>query len=208
MRSNYCKATLKKVALAVTILLFSAGISFAQTASLTATRQTTTLPDGNTVAMWGWVCGTAGAPATCSGLNGLAQTTTVWQPPLITVPLAAGATTGTLTITLTNNLPVETSLTIVGQLGGGLGAPVREAGPRTDGAHQEQTEVTWTTNIPGTFVPPAQGARARSFAPEAAPNTGTQTYTWTALKPGTYLIETGTYPSIQGPMGLYGVLVV
>ena len=31
---------------------------------------------------------------------------------------------------------------------------------------------------------------------------------WTGLKPGTYLIESGTHPSIQGPMGLYGVLVV
>jgi len=29
-----------------------------------------------------------------------------------------------------------------------------------------------------------------------------------ALKPGTYLIESGTHPSIQGPMGLYGILVV
>src|SRR5207302_2576805 len=118
------------------------------------------------------------------------------------------ATTAPLTITLTNNLPVETSLTIIGQLGGGLGTPVRESGPRTDGAHKGQTTTTWTTSVPATFVPPAQGARVRSFAAEAAPNIGTQTYTWAALKPGTYLIETGTYPSIQGPMGLYGVLVV
>src|ERR1700732_2917787 len=57
-------------------------------------------------------------------------------------------------------------------------------------------------------MPPAQGARVRSFVPEATPGTGTQTYTWTALKPGTYLIESGTYPSIQGPMGLYGVRFV
>src|SRR3979411_2110176 len=28
------------------------------------------------------------------------------------------------------------------------------------------------------------------------------------LKPGPYLIESGTHPSIQGPMGLYGILVV
>ena len=28
------------------------------------------------------------------------------------------------------------------------------------------------------------------------------------MKPGTYLIESGTEPSIQGAMGLYGVLVV
>ena len=26
--------------------------------------------------------------------------------------------------------------------------------------------------------------------------------------PGTYLIESGTHPSIQGPMGLFGILVV
>ena len=68
--------------------------------------------------------------------------------------------------------------------------------------------TTWTTSIPATFVPPAQGARVRSFVAEAAAGSGTQTYTWTALNPGTYLIETGTYPSIQGPMGLYGVLIV
>jgi FtsP/CotA-like multicopper oxidase with cupredoxin domain len=35
-----------------------------------------------------------------------------------------------------------------------------------------------------------------------------QALTWNNLRPGTYLIESGTQPSIQGPMGLYGVLVV
>jgi hypothetical protein len=34
------------------------------------------------------------------------------------------------------------------------------------------------------------------------------TLTWPALKPGTYLLESGTHPSIQVPMGLIGVLVV
>src|SRR5262249_29667246 len=32
--------------------------------------------------------------------------------------------------------------------------------------------------------------------------------TWKGLRPGTYLLESGTHPSIQGPMGLYGILVV
>ncbi|MFM0030737.1 Ig-like domain-containing protein [Paraburkholderia madseniana] len=36
----------------------------------------------------------------------------------------------------------------------------------------------------------------------------TTSLTWSNLSPGTYLIESGTHPSIQGPMGLYGVLVV
>src|SRR6266849_8813845 len=227
MQSSHLRPALKTAAFALTILLLSAGVCFAQsTVSLTATRQSTTLPDGTTVPMWGWVCGT-GTPvtaggtgtnpasgATCTAMNGGAQVpgaagsvSTTWQPPLITVP-----TGNSLQISLANNMPVATSLTIVGQLAGGLGSPVRESGPRTDGAHAGQTTTTWTTNLGGTFIPPAQGARARSFVAEAPATNGTsnglQTYTWTALRLGTYLIETGTYPSIQGPMGLYGVLVV
>src|SRR5215472_10072620 len=220
MRSSDFETAVKTALLTVAIVLLSATISSAQTVNLTATRQTTTLPDGNTVPMWGWVCGTgtsaATAGATCTGMNGKPQTTvlvgttvtTPWQPPLIVVSLPAGsAATGSFTINLADALPVETSLVIMGQLpGGGLGTPVREPGPRD---HPTQTETTWTINLPATFTPPAQGQRVRSFAQEVAANTATAvSYTWAALKPGTYLIASGTYPSIQGPMGLYGVLVV
>ncbi len=61
MRSSFCQLVLKKVALTVTILLLAAGASYAQSVSITATRQTTTLLDGNTVPMWGWVCGPTAA---------------------------------------------------------------------------------------------------------------------------------------------------
>ena len=220
MRSNYHMAILKAVVFAVIILLVGMGVSAAQvTVNLTASRQSTLLPDGNTVPMWGWTCGavtnttTTGPQASCVPINAAFQlpnpapTPSTWAPPLITVP-----TGSSVTIVLTNNLPVETSLTIVGQFGTGstttgVGNPVRESGPRMDGAHAGQQETTWTTNVPATFIPPAQAARARSFVQEATPG-GTQTYTWTTVRPGTFLIETGTYPSIQGPMGLYGVLVV
>jgi hypothetical protein len=210
MRPRNFHQTLNAVLLSLALLLLPATFSLAQTVNLTATRQTTTLPDGKTVPMWGWVCGSATAGATCTAANGQPQTTGTpgpWQPPLIVVSLPSGnATTGSFTINLANTLPVETSLVIMGQLpGGGLGSPVREASPRT---HAEQTETTWTNNIAATFQPPAQGQRVRSFAPEAAPNSGSSSYTWAALKPGTYLISPGTYPSIQQPMGLYGVLVV
>jgi hypothetical protein len=210
MRSSYYTLALKRAVLVLTILLAAAGASFAQTVTLTAMPQATTLPDGNTVPMWGWVCG-AVSGATCTAMNGIPQLGgTTWQPPLITVP--AG---GSLTITLNNGLPAGvagTSLTIVGQLGTGTGSkgvgdPTRESAPRTDGAHAGQTMTTWAIQAPAQFMPPAQGARARSFAQEAGPGSSV-TYTWPSLKPGTYLIETGTYPSIQGPMGLYGVLVV
>ena len=227
------KQALSTAILAGSALLLTAGIASAQVGvvSLTASQQTVVLPDGNTVPMWGWTCGgvtgnpvtTAATGATCTSLNyttaGVlaAQTnSTTWQPPLIVVPYVAGGTS--LTINLTNTLPVETSLMIIGQAGGGLGAPVREAGPRTDGAHAGQTATTWTivANAANTFTPPTQGARARTLTSiEVAGVTtvgGTPAaagvYSFPSLQPGTYLIRTGTYPSIQGPMGLYGVLVV
>ena len=225
MRSNYPKATLEAATIAGTILLSMAGVSSAQTTvNLTASQQTTVLPDGNTVPMWGWTCGTGTAAATGATCTALTYNTatgvlnpqiggTTWQPPLIVVPYVSTGTS--LTINLTNNLPVETSLVIIGQAGGGLGAPVREAGPRTDGAHAGQTATTWPIVTPNSFTPPTQGERARTFTSievagvatvGAVPAVGV--YSWTNLKPGTYLIRTGTYPSIQGPMGLYGVLVV
>jgi hypothetical protein len=177
--------------------------------TLTAVPQATLLPDGQTVPMWGWQCGTgaaAAANASCVAANGQAQTgVTTWQPPLITI-----ATGSSLQITLINKLPapVNTSLVIVGQISGGglsgLGNPTRET---TRPQHATQTSTTWAAVGSSTFTPPTQGQRARSFVQEASTG-GSVTYTWSALRPGTYLIETGTYPSIQGPMGLYGVLVV
>ena len=43
---------------------------------------------------------------------------------------------------------------------------------------------------------------------EADPGGGTVTYTFVASRPGTYLYESGTSPSKQVQMGLYGTLVV
>ncbi|HEV7579476.1 MAG TPA: hypothetical protein VGO77_03530, partial [Mycobacterium sp.] len=61
-----------------------------------------------------------------------------------------------------------------------------------------------------TFTPPAQADRVRSFGTEVtiADGAAGKTLAWNNLRPGTYLIESGTQPSIQAPMGLYGVLVV
>ncbi len=68
-----------------------------------------------------------------------------------------------------------------------------------------------------TFTPPSQPGRVQSFATEVAatgvapiaPQVASgSALTWSNLKPGTYLIESGTHPSIQAPMGLYGILVV
>src|SRR5215468_3560750 len=125
MRSNYLKATMKTAVLAVTILLLGVSVALAQTTSvnMTAASQHASLPDGQSVPMWGLTC--TASPA-CTSLH--YNTTTgaydaqlggdAWQPPLIIVP-----TGNSLTINLTNQLPgaVPTSLVIVGQLGAGLG---------------------------------------------------------------------------------------
>ena len=96
---------------------------------------------------------------------------------------------------------------IVGQLGGGLG----DASQRTTkpSPYHESQGATWPiANGPGAINnPPPQGPRVQSFSTEVAGGASTS-LTWTAPRPGTYLIESGTHPSIQGPMGLYGILVV
>jgi len=205
MRSNYLK-TLKTAAFAVAILLLGAGVCSAQSVTLTTQRTNTTLPDGQIVPMWGYSC-TATTPAICTP----GSTSLAWAPPVITVP-----TGSTLSITLINGLPVPTSLVIVGQLGGGLGTDPRAAPLRTDPSpdhsNLSSNRPTWpiagAPTDPPSFAPPPQGSRVRSFATEVAAGALNSSLTWSVLKAGTYLIESGTHPSIQGPMGLYGVLVV
>ena len=59
------------------------------------------------------------------------------------------------------------------------------------------------------FPPDLQGRqRVRSFAAEAAAAGGTQTYTFDPARAGTYLYQSGTHPSVQVQMGLYGALKV
>ena len=182
-------------------LLMSGAYAVAQnlSVSLTASRSSTTLTDGSTVPMWGLACNSADTGASCSALNQNSGGT--WAPPVITVPVGSN-----LTINLTNNLPVPTSLTIVGQLGGGIGNPRKVPSPQ-----HADLPTTWAvagdTSGP-VFTPPSQSDRVQSFGDEVGAGQTLALSPWNSLRPGTYLIESGTHPSIQGPMGLYGVLVV
>src|SRR5438105_297801 len=228
MRSNNYKSVLKHAGLAATVLLLASGVAFGQTTvNLSVGPTTATQPDGTAVPMWGYSCaGVALGTATCSALNPAANTTTanttsttVWSPVVITVPTGQD-----LTISLTNNLTfaggnIPTSLVIVGQLGGGLGTTATStASPN----HTNAQPLTWPiagdaagAPLTGVGTPPVQGTRVQSFSTEVAVGTPaslcwglTCTTPSPALKPGTYLLESGTHPSIQGPMGLYGILVV
>ncbi|MBI5076005.1 MAG: putative Ig domain-containing protein [Nitrospirae bacterium] len=65
--------------------------------------------------------------------------------------------------------------------------------------------------IPGQTIVPAPvrnpDGRVRSFTTETPPdNATTVTYTWTSMKTGTYLYQSGSHPAVQVQMGLYGAV--
>src|SRR5882762_3733267 len=224
MRSVNFKSALIKSGLTASVLLLASASSFGQQQiNLTAAPATATMPDGTFVPMWGYTCGAGvtGSTATCAPLNPVAAVNFGWSPVVITVPTGQD-----LQVNLTNNLSfgatpnnIPTSLVIVGQLGGGLGTTATSAASPD---HSNAQPVTWPiagaapgVAPAGVGTPPTQGTRVQSFSTEVVVGTPAS-LCWgptcatpsPALKPGTYLIESGTHPSIQGPMGLYGILVV
>ena len=85
-----------------------------------------------------------------------------------------------LTINLTNNLPDPVSIVIPGQL---------------------------TNFTPDTFTDASGRQRVRSFAPATAA-LANGSYSWTDLKAGSYIFQSGNHPAKQVQMGLYGALLV
>lgn len=207
MRIPANKMTLRIVLF--TAMLLAGGLAIADTTvNLAAQRSSTTMPDGTSVPMW-QLCGGLDSAATNAGTTTGGTCGGAWAPgPTITVPVG-----DTLTINLTNSLNVPTSIVVLGQLGGGLGQGTRMDSP----VHAGQAYTTFPGNGAAAtpFKPPAQGTRVQSFGTEVlAGSTGS--LCWGAgcasapanLKPGTYVYETGTLPSLQAPMGLYGLLIV
>jgi hypothetical protein len=213
MQSHFVKMNLKTFFCITLVLLLGAGMALAQQqVNLTAGASTLTLPDGSSVPMWGYTCAGSTAitssTATCAPLNPDNATKGQWSPVIITLPSGSD-----LQINLTNSLSfvtsgvptnIPTSLTIVGQLGGGLGTTATS----TPSPQHISQPSSWPIAATGPeFNPPPQGPRVQSFSTEVAAG-ATTSLTWTAPRPGTYLLESGTHPSIQGPMGLYGIVVV
>lgn len=166
------KKTLGVLLAALLSLGVMAPAAMALTVNLTASETTLTMPDGTDVFMWGYV------------LTGSGDTPFDSNNP----PVIRALTTDTLTINLTNSLPItnpalvaETSLVIPGQ--------------------------NDTTMAPVFFTDPQLRQRVQSFTHETAA-AATGVYTWNSLQAGTYLIQSGTHPSVQVPMGLYAVLIV
>jgi hypothetical protein len=179
----------------------------------------------------------SGSTATCAALNSASVANplaTTWSPVVITVPTGQALTinlTNNLSFaTGTGTNTVPTSIVIVGQVGGGLGSARTTA--QSPDHSLAQGCPTWfiaspntppgqpcttTAGSPGSGTPPNQANRVQSMAQEVAATGATvltgevasgSALTWSALRPGTYLLESGTHPSIQVPMGLVGMLVV
>ena len=129
------------------------------------------------------------------------------------------------TLTATAGQPL--SITVKNNLDGRYQEPVSLVVP---GLIKSMTPV-WMDPVPKPFNPsappvatgsrptpanpadqndPAYRYRVRSFDAEARLLGDTQTYTWTGanVKEGTYLYQSGTHPSVQMQMGLYGPLIV
>jgi Bacterial Ig domain/Multicopper oxidase len=115
--------------------------------------------------------------ASCSAGFGATCGPVVVPGPALTVP----ANDPVLTVHLLNNLSQPTSLVINGLL-------------------KSMTPV-WDSGATGPR--PNLTARVRSFDVEAAAG-ATADYTWSNVKPGTYLYQSGTQAQVQVQMGLYG----
>ena len=89
-----------------------------------------------------------------------------------------------LIVNLTNNLPEGVSIVLPG-----------EALPTVTGG-----------SVPaGTMTDPQGRTRATSFIAQAPPG-GSATFTWTGLRPGTFLYQSGSHVTLQAHMGLYGAV--
>lgn len=95
-------------------------------------------------------------------------------------PQIALAPSDALTVHLENALLTPVSIVVPGQSDGG--------------------DPVWITDALGR-------RRVQSFTHETAPGARSD-YTWGSPRVGTYLYQSGTHPSIQVPMGLYGAFVV
>lgn len=174
---------------AVALLLAPCGATAAE-AWLVAMKTTKTMPDGQSIPMWGFAQATWEQYGQLLSGQDVPLTATV-PGPALKVP--AGDTT--LTVHVLNKLQEPVSLMMPGQV-----VP----------SQPTWIEITNPGTAKGTGPRPAGDvtSRVRSMAAEVPANGGTQTYTWENLKPGSFLYHSATHPALQVQMGLYGAALV
>jgi FtsP/CotA-like multicopper oxidase with cupredoxin domain len=199
------------------VFLVSTGIAWQAEAAVTGPTSITikhaciSMPDGAVSAAVGTVC-PAGTikmwlPADSAAVL---PATGLLVPGSFVIEAAAG---DNLTITLRNELAIPVSLTIPGQVLSDNTGPVWFADIANPYTSATASGSRPTPTVPADPEDAAYKYRVRSFShetPAGVPGLpGAPTpYTWNNLKAGTYLILSGTHPSLQVQMGIYGVLIV
>ena len=197
-RVNTMKTYAKLAMLGGTLALAAGPASALTDFFLIAKEFEKTMPDGSTVAMWGYAEDVGGACFTTTPASARRTSPACLDPvatapgPRLTVPFGEQD----VRLRLTNLLPEPTSLVIPGQ---DMPYSAADNGP------------TWND---GTTGP--RGAdltkRVRSFGREAGANGGRRNYVWRAsrntefARPGTFIYHSGTHPQKQVYMGLYGAV--
>ena len=149
---------------------------------LTAQPAYITQPDGQAVYSWGYGCATTMTPAFAP----FAGKCTGMQIPGPTLIVPQGQT---ITVNLTNNLPVSAGNTSILFPGFTLTSAVAAA--------------TQPSTCPATATPAVRGL----LTTEASPGCEV-TYTFTATNAGTHAYYSGTQGDLQVEMGLYGAVIV
>jgi Bacterial cadherin-like domain/Bacterial Ig domain len=169
-----------------TAALLGAGLvaspAHALVVNLTAEAYNATMPNGDIVTMWGY-----------------RQDAGAVQSPGAQLIVPPGDTT--LTINITNNLLVPTSIIVHS-----LNQAPQVAGGRVDPVYTDILQPNPNTTATTCAVGSSRFCRIRSLTHEAAANGGTASYTYNNVKPGTYMYQSGTLPQIQVQMGLYGMV--
>jgi FtsP/CotA-like multicopper oxidase with cupredoxin domain len=196
---------------AVCLTLFLAGMAIGESYYLKAgvtVIPARTFDNPKAITMWGF--------AKCDAAFANCSTVQVPGPTLT-------ATTGTaLNITLMNNLSGPFTYSYQEPVSVIIPGLIKQMSPRWMIPPAKRTGPNWTgaPTADGSRPPvpsnadqnhPAYSYRVRSFDTETPPdNTTTTTYTWAGanVKEGTYLYQSGTHPSVQVQMGLYGSLIV
>ncbi len=83
----------------------------------------------------------------------------------------------------------------------GLPEPISVVIPSLNGSAEAGQPVRFDA------ADPNYANRVRSFVPEVA-NGGSRTFTWTNLKPGTFVYHSGSHPALQVQMGLFGMVTI
>lgn len=169
---------------AAALLAIASGQATAATVTLCAEPYTVDLPGVSGVPMWGYR--QVADASSCSATSAPRATAAA---PVIGVP----AGDSTLTVTLANRLTVPTSVVLIGQALPAGGAPVH--------ATDVFDPAGGSTVCPGPSAADLS-CRVRSFTAETAPGAN-GTYTFANLRPGSYLLQSGTHPQVQVQMGLF-----